>query len=306
MHNDLEHHLPLLIEELSRKDSDDAIDIKWKSILSRFFNHCTLNYKQGAIEECSLDAQGLKLLIPAINDKSHFEISTSSPQKQFDQDDIQLARALLKITSQFNSFQNAVEKGAAEERQRIARDLHDDVAARMLTLIHKLEQPKDIEIARSILKSLRNAIYTLDNRSTTTILDAITDIRAEVQERLNSIGMQLIWDQQCELDQLTFTPRQHINLHRILHELTTNVIRHTQAQFMSVTVMLNDNQLHFHSEDNGDGFDLDACIPGKGIHNIQTRVKELDGHVEWNSQQTTKNNKGCRVDISFPISLTTD
>jgi len=306
VHNDIEHHLPLLIEELSSKDSDEAIDTKWRAILTRFFNNVSITLKDNKIDDCQLAEPHLKLMVPAIDTRGHFEITSLDHEKPFTENDCQLANALLTITRQFNSFQHAVEMGAAEERQRIARDLHDDVAARMLTLIHKLEQQKDIDIARSILKSLRNAIYTLDNRSTTTILDAITDIRAEIQERLNTIGMQLIWEQPCQLENMAFTPRQHINLNRVLHELTTNIIRHANAQFMSISVILNENWLNFRTEDNGVGFNMDECIPGKGIHNIQTRIKELNGQVEWNSKSETNNNKGCCVDISFPISTTTD
>ena len=243
--------------------------------------------------------------MPAIEDAHHYELRASQ-QAVFTESDRQLADALFTLCCQFISVQQAIERGASEERQRIARDLHDDVAARLLTLIHKAKDQESIDLARSILKSLRNAIYTLDNKSTTTILDALTDIRAEVQERLNSIGVMLYWEQHGQFDNLTFTPRQHINLHRIAHEITTNAIRHANAQFMSIDVELKKSTFHMKLCDNGPGFDLDSCIPGKGINNIRTRVDELNGKVSWKIDTEHEEYKGCCVDIQFPISVATE
>ncbi|MCW9013479.1 MAG: hypothetical protein OQL06_06815 [Gammaproteobacteria bacterium] len=305
MHKNLEQHLPFLIEELSNKDSADSIDVRWHTILGQFFNTSELTRKPGAIEHSKICNGNSTLLAPAIEGNQHYELIADQPE-QFSENDQHLADAMFKLCCQFISIQQAVEIGATEERQRIARDLHDDVAARLLTLIHQAKDQQSIDLARSILKSLRNAIYTLDNKSTTTILDALTDIRAEIQDRLNSIGILLYWEQHSRFDKLTFTPRQHINLHRIAHEIATNAIRHANAQYMSIDVDLEDTIFHITVCDNGPGFNIDECIPGKGINNIKTRVKELYGQVNWTTLTETNDNKGCCIDIQFPISLATE
>lgn len=299
MHRDLEQHLPLLIEELSNKEASESIAARWASVLAKFFNESTLTSAQGEIDQCQISADGLMLKVPAIHADQFYQLTTHSHYK-FTEHDAELTDALLKLTRQFMSVQEAIEQGASEERQRIARDLHDDVAARILTLIHQTRDQQSIDLARSILKSLRNSIYTLDNKSTTSILHALTDIRAELQERLNSIGMQLFWSQPEKLENYTFTPRQHINLHRILHETMTNVIRHAEAQFATIDIELNSEQIHIVACDNGKGFNRDACIPGKGINNITNRVKELKGEVHWTSNQDLET--GSCVDIRFPLS----
>lgn len=300
MHKDLEEHLPLLIEELSNKEASESIAARWASILEKFFNESTLVAEAAHIDQCEISEDGLTLSVPAITPNRLYRLTTRS-KYTFTDHDAQLTDALFKLTRQFMSVQEAIEQGASEERQRIARDLHDDVAARILTLIHQTRDQHSIELARSILKSLRSSIYTLDNKSTTPILDAVTDIRAELQERLNSLGMQLFWSQPDNLHSLTFTPRQHINLHRILHEATTNVIRHAEAQFMTIDIELDDQWLHIQVCDNGSGFNMQACIPGKGINNIRNRVSELKGDVEW--RDNIQGNGGCCLDIRFPIAL---
>ncbi|HEY9053162.1 MAG TPA: ATP-binding protein [Gammaproteobacteria bacterium] len=300
MHIDLEEQLPFLIEQLSSTESGHSLETRWKHVLEKFFSLARLDSYEQELERCRIINNGLSLQIPAINHNLLYELSVDNAELAFNDNDIQLAEALLKISRQFISVQEAIDRGANEERQRIARDLHDDVAARMLTLIHRAKDQDAIDLARSILKSLRNAIYTLDNKSTTTILHAITDIRSELQDRLNSIGMQLIWNQDDSLAELTFTPRQHINLHRILHEIATNVLRHAEADYIHVDIDVDNDQFHLHVCDNGKGFDINHCVPGKGINNIRTRIKELDGKVEWLGA-LTNNNKGCCLDIRFPL-----
>lgn len=305
MHKSLEKNLPFLIEEFS--SSGTSIDIRWKSIVQRFFSDCTLNTTSHIIHNCQVNEQKNSLEVPSILLKHGYTLNSNNPSVYFNNDDIELANSLLKLTKQFITIEEAVERGASDERQRIARDLHDDVAARMLTLIHATKDEQTIALSRSILKSLRNAIYTLDNKSTARILDAITDVRSEIQDRLNSIGMQLIWHQSENLDGLNFTPRQHINLNRMLHEITTNVIRHANANFMEIIILLDQQCITVECSDNGHGFDVPNCIPGKGLNNVTTRAQELGGTANWFnlSDKQTGLSKGCCVRVSFLISDTT-
>lgn len=305
MHKSLEKNLPFLIDEFS--SSGSAIDVRWKSILQRFFSDCSLKITSKTIKKCQINEQKNTLEVPSVMLKYGYILSSNQPDILFSSDDIDLANSLLKLSKQFISIEEAVEKGATDERLRIARDLHDDVAARMLTLIHSAKDEQTIALSRSILKSLRNSIYTLDNKSTARILDAITDVRSEIQDRLNSIGMQLIWHQSSNLSNLNFTPRQHINLNRMLHEITTNIIRHAQANFMEIIIQLNKQSFTVECSDNGKGFDMSNCIPGKGLNNITTRAQELGGTANWfnlNDKQSGKNMGSC-VRISFSISDTT-
>ncbi len=306
MHKSLEKNLPFLIEEFSSNGT--SIDIRWRTILQRFFSDCSLKISTETFAECRINKQHNVLEVPAIMLKHGYILSILNKATRFNNDDIELASSLLKLTRQFISIEEAFEKGASEERLRIARDLHDDVAARMLTLIHTVKDEQTIALSRSILKSLRNSIYTLDNKSTATILDAIIDVRSEIQDRLNSIGMQLLWHQSKNLNGLTFTPRQHINLNRMLHEITTNIIRHANAQFMEVIIDIDQQQITVECSDNGGGFDMQSCVPGKGLNNITTRAQELGGYASWfnlNDPETGEN-KGSCVRINFSISKTAE
>lgn len=302
MHNGLEQHLKFLVNTFYNQDKTSSIEQCWEQILANFFPNTVIEKQASAIENSQPGNEPHCMLIPIMNSNAHFELVYKDNTQSFTDKDIDLANSLFNLTQQFASTREAIERGANEERQRIARDLHDDVAARLLTLIHKVKDEKTIELTRSILKSLRNAIYTLDNKSTTTILDAITDIRAEIQDRLNPLGIQLFWQQPEDIERFIFTPRQHINLHRILHEIVTNIIRHAHTDYMHIDIELRNDHLHIAVVDNGTGFDINDIVPGKGIHNIKNRVAELNGEVNWSNYSNTETGmNGCSIDINFPI-----
>lgn len=303
MHKSLEKNLPDLINTFA--SSDTPLEARWAITILDFFPHTLLESAQRPVEKCQLSNLNGTIEIPCIKAGNGYFLHTKQGTEAFSDSDLQLVSSLLRLAQQFITVEDAIERGASEERQRIARDLHDDVAARLLTLIHAVKDEETIALSRSILKSLRNAIYTLDNKSTVTILDAITDLRAEIQDRLNPIGMQLLWEQSEGLDELSFTPRQHINLNRMLHEATTNIVRHAQAQYMEISIDCQQQQLTVDCRDNGTGFDVDKCIPGKGINNIKTRVQELNGTAEWSAVQLddSETNKGTSLRISFPLTL---
>ena len=302
MHNGLDQHLKFLVNTFYNQDHTSSIEQCWEQILVNFFPETVIHKQTSAIESSQLSDDTSRILIPVMNSNIHFELIHKNNGHAFSDKDIDLIDSLFNLTQQFASTRDAIERGANEERQRIARDLHDDVAARLLTLIHQVKDKKTIELTRSILKSLRNAIYTLDNKSTTTILDAITDIRAEIQDRLNPLGIQLFWQQPENIERFIFTPRQHINLHRILHEIVTNIIRHANTNYMHIDIELQNDHLHINVVDNGSGFDINSCIPGKGIHNIKNRVAELNGMVNWSNHSNTETgNNGCSIDINFPL-----
>lgn len=304
----LDDHIQHLLNTLCNRESVVPMNNRWEQVLGSFYEFSRLEKRSDDLAQCQLLEDGLQLLVPAPEQGNHYLLHAPDKQLPFDQKDIQLLSSLLKVSRQFISIQQALDQGAEAERQRIARDLHDDVAARLLTLIHKLQDQDCIELARSILKSLRNSIYTLDSRSTTTISHALTDIRAEIQERFNSVGIFIDWHQPDTFDGFVFTPRQHINLQRIFHEITTNIIRHAQADFIHVDISRDEQQIHIMACDNGQGFDINECIPGKGINNIQTRIKELSGEVVWKpaAESETNGNRGCCIDICFPLVITAE
>ena len=93
-----------------------------------------------------------------------------------------------------------------------------------------------------------------------------------------------------------------------MHEITTNIIKHANAQFMEIIIDVDQQRLTVECSDNGQGFDIQNIIPGKGINNILTRARELGGTAHWFnlSDKETGQNKGSCVKINFLIADTSE
>ncbi|MCA1979081.1 MAG: histidine kinase, partial [Thiobacillus sp.] len=76
------------------------------------------------------------------------------------------------------------ERAVGEERERIYRDLHDDVGAKLLSLVYRAGTPEDASLARSALQDLRDVVSTVQPENLT--LEALgADWRAECERRLS-------------------------------------------------------------------------------------------------------------------------
>ena len=125
-----------LLNTLCNRESVVPMNSRWEQVLTTFYEFSELEKRSQDIEQCQLSDDGLQLLVPAPEHGNHYLLHAPDHKLPFGQKDIQLLSSLLKVSRQFISIQQALDQGAEAERQRIARDLHDDVAARLLTLIH--------------------------------------------------------------------------------------------------------------------------------------------------------------------------
>jgi signal transduction histidine kinase len=70
-------------------------------------------------------------------------------------------------------------------------------------------------------------------------------------------------------------------LTRMLRELISNTIAHSQATQVAVSLSLVDDELTITVRDNGRGRDPKAWAPGLGVGGVRKRVKQLGGEVQW-------------------------
>jgi len=164
-----------------------------------------------------------------------------------------------------------------EERERIYADLHDDLGAKLLQLVHTAEHPRQADLARAVLQDLRDVV-TRSRGEPGTLNDVLADIRSEATQRLNAVNITLDWQQ----DDNDVTPQldQHQALHlfRIVREAISNVIRHAGATRLRVRVDATPKRLTLELSDDGVGR---GAGKGRGTENMRERARELDGAVTW-------------------------
>src|SRR5690606_33913491 len=127
----------------------------------------------------------------------------------------------------------AREQAAAQERERIHSDLHDDIGARLLSLVYRAETPVQADLARAILQDLRDVV-TRSRGTPGSLGDVLADIRSEAVQRLATVGIGLAWDEADALPDPVLDSAQALHLHRIVREAISNTIRHAQARHLRV------------------------------------------------------------------------
>ena len=174
----------------------------------------------------------------------------------------------------------AREQATAAERERIYADLHDDLGARLLGLVHEAQTPQQADRARALLQDLRDVV-TRSRGTPGTLGDVLADIRAEASQRLAAAGIALHWDAIGELPDPALDAGRALHLYRIVREAISNVIRHAQARQLRVRVGVRGEAMQVELTDDGSGAGAVAPAGGRGLDTMRERAAELAGAIDW-------------------------
>jgi two-component system sensor histidine kinase UhpB len=172
-----------------------------------------------------------------------------------------------------------VEQITEKERKRIAADLHDDLGAKLLTIVHTSESDRISTLAREALEEMRLSVRGLTGKPVR-LADALADWRAEIVSRLGQTNIEADWSHPNEdLDQL-LPARAYVQTTRILREAVSNIIKHSGATFCKVRCSVGDHEFGVSVQDNGKGIpmELDGKLDrGHGMASMKHRAKQLQG-----------------------------
>lgn len=278
---------------------------QWRLQLQRLFQPAAIRNIQSCSQATIAD-DGNMLRIPGFAEVAPIELELKQHgQRLFTRDDRDLADAAVMMFSQVATFQSAYKAGALKERERVARDLHDDVSAHLMTLIFKAESdrlppPSGIAaMGREAMTELRTVIRGLERQSVP-LHDALNAWRAEIRQRCGS-GISLRWEQPDEpaLARIELSARHNTNITRILRESVTNALKHAQPSTLNVTISCELNVLRLVLSNNG----VDKPVPdgeGRGLHNMKRRAQELGGHFQTNLD-AHHYRVTCEIPLTTPV-----
>jgi signal transduction histidine kinase len=194
-----------------------------------------------------------------------------------------------------------------EDRERIARDLHDgiiqDIFAVGLGLQAAAGRVSDVEVAAE----LRDAASRLDE-TITSLRRFIFDLRPPVwaqrriRDELSDLADSLAEPHDVDVEVLfrgevdDLPDRLVDEVLPIIRESLSNALRHAEASHVSVMVNRRADHLIVRTIDDGVGFDLEADTGGLGLANLGTRASGLGGYIE-----ITSNGGGTTVEVSLPL-----
>jgi signal transduction histidine kinase len=200
-------------------------------------------------------------------------------QRLFTQEDARLAQRVLEQLRRAVAYDDAVERGRHEERQRIAQDLHDDIGARLLTLMYQSPSKEMEDYIRHTLQDLKTLTRGLA-ATEHQLSHAAAEWKADLTQRLQAAEGQLGWSVQFDQD-LRLSVVQWSALTRVLRELVTNALYHGHAGRIDVNMVLQGGALALCVVDDGQGRDPASWAHGLGMGGVRKRVKLLGGQVQW-------------------------
>ena len=157
----------------------------------------------------------------------------------------------------------AVEQGRGEERRRLAQDLHDDIGARLLTLMYKAQSPEMEDYARHTLQDLKTLTRGLA-ASNQLLSHALAEWKADITQRLGSARIELKWSAEQDTD-VVLSMVQWSGLTRVLRELVSNVMAHADARCVEIAFRLSADRLEIRLQDDGSGQAPQNWAPGLGL-----------------------------------------
>ncbi len=203
-----------------------------------------------------------------------------------------------------------------EERNRIARDLHDRLGGTLSVVKMHMKSVEDIltDDNSKSLESYKTANSLLDD-ACEEVRQVAHDLESGVLKNfgllsaLKSLMKTINSTGQLRLELVNFgfeddqEPARlksviERNVYRIVQELTSNVLKHADAKEMSVQLLKKNDNLNVLVEDDGIGFDpLKIKKEGLGLRSIQSRIENLNGFINLDSGKGS----GTTITIDIPI-----
>lgn len=199
------------------------------------------------------------------------------------------------------------------ERARIARDLHDGLGQNltsMLLHLRVMEETPAIDVAREHMGTLRRIVATsLDDlrrvvrEARPPVLDDL-GLAAAVEKQLADIrhigGIAVTFT--CDGKGIERLPSAvETALYRVIQEAVTNVLKHSRAGHLAVTLTRNDDEVLVAITDDGRGFEVASALHGEhppfGLLGMQERVRAIGGSVAIASDA----GRGTVVHIRVPL-----
>jgi signal transduction histidine kinase len=290
-------HLGLLWQTITSRESTIIRDVRDESSLAQAFRLAV-----GDLKETSFHSVRACMIVPLLLREQVIGmlVLTASEEDAFTQHHATLALAIATQAAiaieNAQLYEQAQKLAAVEERQRLARELHDSVSQALYGIalgIHTAriqfdrdwqEVPETLDyllsLAEAALDEMRALIFELRPESLESegLVIALSKQGAALQARH---GM-TVQTELCEEPDLSLTVKQE--LYRIAQEAMHNTVKHARASKVDLVLHQIANVIILEVRDDGVGFDPLDSFPGHlGLHSMQERVSRLGGRLQIES-----------------------
>ena len=286
------------ILQVSFAVNEQERQLQWKALLNDLFQPLNLEISEHE-NNSQIEDNGLVMYTPQVAGLAAMRLSyPQQGRRLFNAYDQQLVQNLLPFLAQAVESRVAYDNGVREERHRIARDLHDDLGAKLLSGLYQ----KDVDQAKQAIRQAIAEMRTIVNGLLGTGVElnvVLQEFEHEVVTRLQSCGIELNWQQNLGDVPITLSYAQYRHYISMLREIISNIMKYANAQSVIIEISLVDSQLVSVICDDGNGFDGETNqSEGNGLKNLRERATELSATLHF---QSLPEAKGSRVELIFPL-----
>lgn len=193
------------------------------------------------------------------------------------------------------------------EREVIGRELHDNVNQVLTTVklylesaLETTDETKNELIRRSVrhvaqsINEIRNLSHSLS--APTLATHSLIDSIKVLADNMRACSRMTVTANFGEL-LLPVTKDQSLALYRIVQEQLNNIIKHSNARSVAISLYQTGDETTLVVKDDGKGFAVQDSEGGIGIRNMESRTKAFGGKFSI----TAAPGKGCAIEVSLPI-----
>ena len=211
-------------------------------------------------------------------------------------------------------YERSRELSTIEERNRLAREIHDTLAQGLAAITLQLETAEALMDADADLGRVRQNVSRALTLAQDTLEEArlsVLDLRAAplegrtLVEALTALGKDSAADGGPPVDFETagapraLPPRIELGLYRIAQEALTNTIKHAEAQHAAMRLVTTANYVQLLIEDDGRGFDPSRVSQDSyGLIGLNERARVMGGTLRLESSDGA----GTRLEVNVPLS----
>ena len=274
---------------------------RWQALLRQLFDPLEIVPSAGNGPQPEVGEDGLSMHLPAVAGTPPLRLTYPfAGRGLFSPTHLKLATNLVSLTMRAEEGRDAYMRGVGEERRRMARDLHDDVGARLLTGLHTADETTRPTL-QAALSDIRAIVSGLSGEEAS--LDRVlAETRHEAARRLEAAEIALDWPlPEADTESVRLDYRLHKALTSAVREIVSNVIRHSAATRFTVTPALSPGHLALTFADNGKGIPPEALsgeAAGFGLRNLRHRIEDIGGHLTL-----AVHSGGTSITLDIPLVL---
>lgn len=220
-----------------------------------------------------------ELLVPTLSGQAYYLLKPQLSGRPYTVDDVHWVGMVRYIAREVEASKRQKWLGVQEERQRIRRDLHDELTQDLIALMRSADNEGQVQLASGAMNSLKNILSALSDEEML-LQEFLVTAQAQMRERMALHGINLEWyEKNISPDDLV-TAKEVSNVLKILKEAGCNVTKHSATDSVKVVVNQFGSRLEVRIEN--------AIIEKKfievsnqlGMKNIEARIHELKGDLK--------------------------